>query len=267
MKPKAVISVTNDVNYLPFLPFAIYSWNKLGASVIVIVDEETSNSKQFNFLTQVVDLDFEIMTFSCMPNETVTYSQVGRLFGAINQLDETVLITSDVDMCVFDESLLNDPFESIVVTGIDLPSSDLSQIPMCYTSMRAANWKKVFSINQSISLSENISLALNPRKPIDRAEEWFFDQLYLSKKVLESKIPLVGVERRLNDTHRIATRRADRDGWPNDMSFDNIIDAHLPRPITDHENFLKIKRLFELKYSSHDLAWISNVKLFLNKDF
>lgn len=267
MKPKAVISVTNDVNYLPFLPFAIYSWNRLGASVIVIVDEKTSKSNQFHSLTRVVDLDFEVMTFSCMPNEIVTYSQVGRLFGAIDQPDETVLITSDVDMCVFDESLLADPKDSIIVTGIDLASNDFSQIPICYSSMTSLNWKRVLSIEENSSLTENIAAMLEPYQPIDRASHWFLDQSYLANKVIESKIPIIGVERRLNDSHRIATRRADRDGWPDDIRFDSIIDAHLPRPITDPDNFLKIKRLFEIKYSSHDLTWILNVKRFLDKGF
>lgn len=260
-KVKAIISTTGDSTYLPFLPLSIYSWNKIGASVIVIVDELTAASKKFNEVTNVVDLDFEVMTFSCKPSEIVTYCQVGRLFGAISQEDNTILVTGDVDMCVFEKSLINDPADSAVITGIDLIPENkpgkIVQIPMCYAAMSAFNWKKALSIREDLSLSENISLVLEPHQPINSGDHWFLDQVYFAKKLVESGIPLIGIERRVSDTKIFATSRADRDYWPDSLNVENILDAHLPRPITNLDNFNKIKRLFETKYPTEDLKWLT----------
>jgi len=60
---------------------------------------------------------------------------------------------------------------------------------------------------------------------------------------------------RAKSPHQFATRRADRDGWPNEIPTD-IIDAHLPRPGYTEENFAKILNLFQTMYPEDDFQWM-----------
>jgi hypothetical protein len=75
----------------------------------------------------------------------------------------------------------------------------------------------------------------------------------LKKKLDESGLEIVH-HKRSNGQTQFAQRRADRDGW----SFDpmDIIDAHLPRPLTDEENFNKVLELFKIKYPNDTFEWL-----------
>ena len=262
MEIKAVISTSGDDTYLPFLPLTIYSWNKLGVKVIVTTDIETANSTNFKIATSATGLNFETLTFTCQDFETPTYCQTSRLFGGINQSDDTVLITGDVDMCVFSKDILVDPGNDITVFGLDLipenQINSITQVPICYVLMKVSTWKKVMSFKETDDLTEVLSSALEIIKPINRVDNWFFDQLYLSKAIRESSIPIVSIDRRSSDTSHIATRRADRENWSPGQKFNNLIDAHLPRPLSEPDNFDKILDLFRDQYPNDDLTWLEN---------
>jgi hypothetical protein len=124
--------------------------------------------------------------------------------------------------------------------------------------MKVSTWKKVMSFKETDDLTEVLSSTLEIIKPINVCNHWFFDQLYLAKAVRESSVPIVSIDRRTNDTCRIATRRADRDGWSPGQKFNNLIDAHLPRPLSEQENFDKILELFRDQYPNDDLTWLEN---------
>ena len=61
--------------------------------------------------------------------------------------------------------------------------------------------------------------------------------------------------KRSDATNQFAKHRADRDSWHNFNPYD-IIDAHLPRPLTNEENFNKVYELFKIKYPNDNLEWM-----------
>ena len=262
---KAVISTSGDDLYLPLIPFTIYSWNQLGIDVIVMTDEATANSTRFEIATSATDLRFETLTFSCEDFELATYCQTSRLFGALNQDDDTVLITGDVDMCVFSTDLFSDPGNDALIVGVDLVPENkitgLVQAPMCYVLMKASTWKKVLNFNSTDNLTQVLSSHLEIIKPINRGAHWCFDQWYLAEQLIRSGVSLSTVERRVSDSNLTATRRADRDGWLLEQKFENLVDAHLPRPLSVSQNFDKIYDLFCDQYPDNDLDWMQQYYL------
>jgi len=95
-------------------------------------------------------------------------------------------------------------------------------------------------------------------KPIScehmRGNYWALDQETIFNKLTAANVPIIK-HGRANLPHRFATRRADRDSWP-DIALPDTIDAHLPRPGYKEQNFERIIDLLQNMYPLEDLSWI-----------
>jgi len=248
---KAIISTTTDDNYLFNLPFAVFSWNKIGYNVKCMCASDDYISPKFKLVREFcANMDVEFVTYECAEHLKPTYSQVSRLFGAIGENIDTVLITADVDMCVFDSKLFN---QSPIIIGYDLADG---QIPMCYTQMSAYKWKRIMNITDKDSVQSSLSFINDLPSNNVRGDYWSLDQELLTEAINSSGIYFNKVSRR--NEGGTATNRADRDGWP--RRFDNIIDAHLPRPLTAAINFEKVVDLFSAKYPDNEILWMHDYR-------
>src|ERR1700678_3504565 len=106
----AILSCTIDDLYLFNLPFAIYSWNKIGVDCFVMmpltgIEAAIPHLSILNNLRLSVPLSFDWHNFEAPADKVVTYAQCSRLYAAaipgIDPLE--ILITADADMCVFDK--------------------------------------------------------------------------------------------------------------------------------------------------------------------
>lgn len=218
---KAILSTTLHDDYLLNLPYAIMSWNKLGIDVKVMIAEDDAYSTVFQKYIVNFDIDFEIQTYKCSEDRKPTYSQVSRLFGAIGENNDEILITSDADMVVLSDEYFRNDTPTIV--GYDLADG---MIPMCYTYMTSKQWKQVMNIKNTDTLQSRLSELIDV---IDcdniRGNYWCLDQELLTKHINDSGLEFTKISRR--NSGGTATRRCDRDGWnPNG----DYIDAHFPRP-------------------------------------
>ncbi len=253
----AVLSATEHDFYAMPLPFVVYSWNKIGVKCIVFIPK--GDNPKIELAKKYCGTGAVFFEFNCEEKRIPTYSQVVRLFAAaIPILDiNDMLITGDSDLCVFDglHDLLNG-MEHMEVIGADLTPKD--QYPICFVKMSVYQWRNILGINKTYQ--EHVSELIDPIEGLNiRGEQWCFDQWYIRKKVVESEMEFeVNYVNRSNGQNQFATRRADRDGW----HFDPIglVDAHLPRPLTDQSNFDKVYNLFKIKYPNVDLQWMINYR-------
>lgn len=249
----AVLSATEHDFYAMPLPFAVYSWYKIGANCIVFIPK--GDNPKIELAKKYCGTKATFFEFSCEEKRIPTFSQLSRLFGAAIPLvsrDEQ-LITGDSDLCVFDglQELLND-METMQVIGADLTPQD--QYPMCFIKMSAYRWKHILGITKTYQ--EHISELIDPIEGLNiRGEQWSYDQWYVKKKVVESGLEFeVDFVNRSNGQNQFATHRADRDGWY--FNPDGLVDAHLPRPLTEEDNFNKVYELFKTKYPDDNLQWM-----------
>lgn len=250
----AVLSATEHDYYAMPLPFAVYSWHKLGVPCIVFVP--SGKNKKIELAKKYCGNMASFFEFECEEKRIPTYSQVVRLFAAaipiLSQYER--LVTSDSDMCVFDPllKLLHDPL-SIEIVGADLTPAD--QYPMCYIKMMVSQWREVFKITKTYQ--EHVSELIDPIEGENiRGEQWCYDQWYAKKMIEERFGGKLKINNRSNGENQYAQNRADRDGWHFDPY--TIMDAHLPRPLTDPDNFHKLKVLFNFKYPGEDLQWMTD---------
>lgn len=252
----AVLSVTEDDNYAMPLPFAVYSWLKAGATGVIVFCPDGDNpkielaKKYCNFTT--------FIKFSCEEKRISTYSQVIRLFGgAIRFADASEgMITGDSDMCVFSDFFKSISNDDISIIGADLTPQD--QVPMCYLKMPIYKWRTVMNCYEDegkLKTPQQLTSELiDPIEGINiRGEQWSYDQWY-AKKMIDNSGEEVIYYNRSNGITQFAQNRADRDGWH--FNPDTIIDAHLPRPLTEQSNFDKVYDLFRIKYPNDDLQWM-----------
>jgi len=245
----AVLSATEHDYYAMPLPMAVYSWNRLNVYCVVFVPEGDNPKIE---LAKKYCKHASFYEFSAAEDRIPTFSQVSRLFGAAipNMLDNESLITSDSDMCVFSNffSELND--DKIHIVGNDLTPDE--QYPMCYACMPVSKWKSVYGITKSYQ--EHIADIVNPIQSDNvRGSNWCLDQ-FLLKRELDKSGEQIVFHPRSNGQNQFAQKRADRDGWHFDPY--DIIDAHLPRPLTDDENLQKVITLFETKYAFENFDWM-----------
>lgn len=251
----SVLSATESDFYAMPLPFAVYSWHKLGAISIVFIPK--GYSAKLNLAKQYCSSAI-FYEFDTVESRVPTFSQVSRLFGAATdwaQLHKDVMmITADSDLCVFGDFFKELDDGKIHIVGADLTPSE--QYPMCFAAMPVRKWEDVYKIKNSYQ--EHLEEIINPIESTNlRGTAWCLDQFLLKKGLDESGEEIV-FHPRSNGITQFAQKRADRDGWYFDPY--NIIDAHLPRPLTNKENFDKVYDLFKIKYPNDDLQWMINFR-------
>lgn len=263
---KAVISTTYDDKYFFYLPITAWAWNKLGVNVICfspatrdIKDFEGNDFEKKMLVVQTYLIQCNSVTevfFNSPIEKEATYSQCSRLYAAATPLfaDDEVLITGDVDMAVFNAKYFSDLNNSdINIVGADLVPD--GQYPICYISMPVHKWKRVMEIPFGADHQDKLDQLLGE---LDcehfRGNYWSKDQETIYNQIWLS-LDEFCVHFRAKPGTQFATRRADRDGWPEVIAPD-IIDAHLPRPGYTPENFSKILNLFQTMYPQDDFTWM-----------
>ena len=248
----AVLSATEHDFYAMPLPFVVYSWAHIGVPCIVFVPK--GDNPKLELAKKYCGAYASFFEFECEEKRIPTFSQVSRLFGAaVTELveDNDVLVTGDSDLCVFSDYYKRLKDGNIHVVGSDLTQSD--QYPMCFISMPVHEWVSVMGIYKSYQ--EHIAELINPIEGLNiRGEQWCYDQWFIKKKLDESGKDIV-FHFRSNGQNQFALNRADRDSWQN-FNPDDIIDAHLPRPLTDEANMNKVYELFKIKYPNDNLDWM-----------
>ena len=247
----AVLSATEDDNYAMPLPFAVYSWEKLGFFPIVFMP--SGDNPKLSVAKKYCKAHF--ITFKCDSHKIPTYSQVIRLFGAAVEstwsMGNNVMITADSDMAVFTRFFKSMNDGKIHVIGHDLTPEE--QYPMCYCAMPVLAWNRVMDI-ETKSAQYCVSEVVDPIQSSNlRGDAWSLDQWLLKKHLQPYKDEII-FHPRSNGSNQFAMKRADRDGWHFDPY--DIIDAHLPRPLTDEMNFKKVTELFTIKFPGEDLSWM-----------
>lgn len=257
---KAVFSVTSNPLYEFFLPLVAWSWKKLGVDSVVFYptsgDYTDKEDKRFIIAGNYCPESITMVPINVSSKEyEATYSQVSRLYAACldSIADEDILITADVDMAVFGNYLLQANTDAIQVFGDDLV--DNGQYPICYISMPKKTWMKVMGLDKGYTTQHYLDQQLQPLVCEHmRGNYWALDQETIFNKLTAANIPIIK-HGRANWPHRFATRRADRDGWPQGFPAD-LVDAHLPRPGYEYDNFCRIIDLFNVMYPTEDLTWM-----------
>jgi hypothetical protein len=250
----AILSVTDHEFYSFPLAFTIFSWNKIGIKCAIFAPEDCDKTRIYTGLSHLPEENLSLHWFKAPQHKIPTYAQVSRLFGCCLQIpDDEILITGDADLCVFGDYLLQANDGKIHVFGNDLVAGD--QLPMCFLAAPKFIWKSLMWAPDGFGYQFYLDELLGPIECEHfKANQWCFDQNLAHKNFTQSGLPIV-YHPRAKSPHQFATRRADRDGWPNQIPID-IVDAHLPRSGHTDENFAKILNLFQTIYPEDNFQWM-----------
>lgn len=248
----AVLSVTNNDFYAYPLPIVAWSWHKVGIKTIVF-HPDTDGGKVV--LAKKYCPNTKFYSFKCEERKEATYAQVSRLFGA-TVCKEGVLIIGDADLAVFGDEFNSFLDGDLRILGGDLLSDETNQYPMCFTGMSFDKWQSIFELHGK-SLQEALDETVGKLESVTfRGDFWGFDQWYLRKKIQDSGVSPIIVNR-AKYPERFATRRLDRDDafLLHRINLD-IIDYHLPRPAYEENNFNQIMTVLKYFYPNDDFGWL-----------
>lgn len=251
---KAIVSTTPDDKYLFFLPIINFLWGKLGVDTICFSPKRMGLKEILS--VKYCQCNLEVYGFSCPEHKEATYTQCSRLYAAsLPTLDKKeILITSDIDMALFQIPSLGVDVNNLMVVGHDLVPD--KQYPMCYTFGSVGDWRNIIGEG---TYQEHLDKLLGGIESNHfRGNYWSKDQEELYKLLQghnHYKIP------RSNGQNQFAQRRVDRDDsyWEDRLNYD-VIDAHLWRPGYADENFPKIIKLIKFFYPNDDLTWLENYR-------
>jgi len=260
-----VLSVTSDSDlYLFNLPFAVYSWRKLGFEPLILWT--SPNLEYMDRWQLVLKYCYRFMDYNIWARDerAATYAQCSRLYAAaIHYIrPDDILVTADADMCVFDRPYwdrLPNKEKVFHIIGYDLVPD--GQVPMCYIMAPAREWNKAMNMG-AMGINECLERELGHIQTDNmRGNYWCKDQELAYNHIMayaksDDAAAPVWLHRRARPGTQLANRRADRDGWPDPIP-DDILDAHLPRPGYLPENFSKIAKLFKSMYPGADLEWMA----------
>lgn len=262
---KAVISSTYDDLYFFFLPIVAWSWNKLGIEPICILPKFKAGQYPQKLLLAewtmgMHGVNWTKLFYEAPEHKNATYAQCSRLYAAAADdiPDDEILITGDIDMAVFNKDYFQQANNGqINVFGADLVPE--GQYPICYISMPAKTWREVMWLKKGEGVQKPLDRLLGDLECEHfRGNYWGKDQETIYQHLTAQAWP-VEKHYRAKQPNQFATRRADRDGWP-DTAAPDIIDAHLPRAGYPDENFLKIIKLFRDLYPDEDLGWMTEYR-------
>jgi hypothetical protein len=250
---KAILSATYDDNYIFFLPIVRWCWKQTGVDAICFLPQPETDLEKKKY-----ELVFDInnYTFRCPDSKRATYAQCSRLFAAALPFkEEEVLITSDVDMAVFGD-YLKQKCADFDVFGSDLTPEN--QIPMCYISASAKNWREAMNIGK-----KNYQQCIDEQLAHEQCENmrgnlWSRDQELAYNHISSQS---VFHHFRARPGTQFASNRVDRDdSYWRDRLNKEVVDAHLWRPGFEETNFLNLMELLSFFYPEQNFEWLINHK-------
>jgi hypothetical protein len=256
---KSVISTTYDDLYLFSLPIVVWCWNKLNVDVICFIPIEnqpllSAKSALIDNTLKIINAGISIHKFNCPEHKEATYSQCSRLYAsALDLPEDEILITSDVDMCLFVNPANEIPKEYpyFYVFGYDLTPEN--QYPMCYIWARQATWKSAFGCNTTYQHKLDTLLSHIEAEHF-RGNYWGKDQEE-AYNIIKQTMPIL-IPRARPGT-QFSSKRYDRDdAYLLDRLSPDTIDFHLPRPGYEEKNFEIIMTVLKYHYPDENFDWL-----------
>lgn len=236
----AIISTDSNVDYSFVSPVSALVWREvIGIEPIVYT---VGNEKEWNdkpkartSLAQLDEWNISRKFINAVDEyRSSTVAQVSRMFAAADPFDsDDMLITTDADMW----PLSRQWFEQIQNDKLTLfygNAYGTDRFPMCYISGKAGIWRDILSIQaEGISkvVTRHLMMHLHPKA--DDGTAWHHDEIFLGGKIKSwSGYPsMTHIVNRYGDP---PNDRIDRACWPAVPNISSAVDAHLCRPIYDH---------------------------------
>lgn len=259
MKKYIVLSISENEDYIYFLPLTVWTWKQFGWEPIVLY--HTTNSDQYKAMRQLTDeveqseINKRFPLSSIEGIQGATIAQVSRLYataslrvdhGPFMQTTDYVML-GDVDMLALSDYWKPD-YSNVTVWNWDL--TGFGEIPMCYVGAPAKIWKEIMAIKPEDTVNSLISRDLSNypnAKDEDFYKRWGCDQQILTARLNEYGKEKITFINRGQGTHGYARGRVDRGsgGWV--LNQPELIDAHL-RQQTHHKKDRVLELLALLKH-------------------
>lgn len=266
MKKYIVLSISENEDYIYYLPITVWTWLKFGWEPIILF--ELTGSKEYAKIRGLTEEAIELFyperfkRFGLSSIDGIrgsTISQVSRLYAAAHSKvePEDYLMLGDADMLALSDHWKPN-FDQVTVWNWDL--TGFTEIPMCFVGAKAFLWKQIMNLNDDgVNTQDYIKRDIE-NYPNAKAEDfykfWGCDQQILTDRLKNYGHENITFINRGQGNHGYARGRVDRGsgGWV--LNQPELIDAHLEQQT--HHKMEKIERLYRLLghvWPNEDFGW------------
>lgn len=230
-----VVSTNNNPDYIFYAPYIEKAWAKLGWGLVIMV---TSDVKIEDLKITIPGTVIRVLRdIEGVRKESI--AQAGRLYVPPFFTDDTLLMTSDIDLLPLSDYWNPNPNE-ITVYGHDL--TDYTYFPMGYTAMKASKWRELFN-----DIQKDAEEYAHITKAPDWETWWNWDWRMLTDRLKKEQVTHKHRGRRLTGTY--AYGRIDRGDSMQIPPNETLIDAHCENVNVMHPDKLnKFLSIFETHY-------------------
>ena len=236
MKRYVVVSTNNNPDYMFYLPYIEKAWNSYGWGLCCMItnDIDISDLNYSNPKTIIIRLPEK------KGLRTESIAQAGRLYAANYFDNETLLMTSDIDLLPLVD-YWNPNIEKITVYGHDLTWH--SFYPMGYIAMKTEKWKKFMKLklDTSVELEKDAKEYEHLTKSDNWDSWWNWDWTMITDRMKPFANEITFIDRgQINIAGAtLAKGRIDRYNWDETQNQPEWIDAHCHNNNVMHESKLK----------------------------
>ena len=235
-----VVSTNNNPNYYFYAPYVKRAWNQLGWEVAVILTHDVDPNKiAGDYLIQLPEIEGIRLE---------TLAQAGRLYAANHLPEDSLIMTSDMDLIPLSDYWKPEE-ASITVYGYDL--TDYTSYPMGYIAMPSNKWKETLHLTgDTVSDFVRDAKLIGSPYSADWETWWTFDQTLITQRLESYKSQITFINRGRGQDSPYAYGRIDR-GNGMQLIPKPWIDAHCDNGnIQGTEKLQKFLDLFNQVYPS-----------------
>ena len=224
---RVILSSDTNQNYLPYWPIVAKAWKKLGIkptlALIGKIDVEVDRS-----LGDVIRFDPILHVKTSLQAQTIRFF-LPAMF------PEEVCLISDIDLLPLNKEYFFDAVkdlpEDAFIVYRDKAYKNMPRYPMCFIAAKGKTFQEVFEIKKI----RNIPFTIKKWKKLKLG--WNTDELLLYRYLINWK----DFDERCILLHHDVEKRIDRMDWKYDEKLvkeNYYIDAHLPRPYSEHKEII-----------------------------
>jgi hypothetical protein len=240
------VSTNNNPDYYFYSPYIAKAWRSYGWKVACVITHDVNPN--------YIDADYIIQMEEMEGLKTGTIAQGGRLYAANILPNDSLIMTSDMDLLPLADYWKPD-VQNMTVFGHDLTWR--SFYPMGYIAMSCAKWKEIMQLtsNTKADFERDAKSGLSRFTPYsDKWEEyWDWDWDFITNRMKPFEKEIIFIDRgQVNVANNtLALGRVDRFNWEKTLAHCEttcFIDAHCENNNVKHpvklEPFLKLFERF-----------------------
>lgn len=240
------LSTTESHDYSFLTPITALAWKHVAKyepyTLFVGEGIEGSYRVAYNFYCEMGMQEDVIYPMPPFRDHSVAQS-IRHHFAAYHLPEDDLIMPGDADLIPLTYSFYqkHDPNQHAIGLYYHNGTGEKNHFPTCHMSMTVRTWREILGISKEDTIESSLRRSLEKiPHDADGMTIWYHDQVFSSKKIVESKYFPNSVDF-ISREGMPPKDRIDRSNWPSNLSIEGKTDCHSLRPGWTDENWPRLR--------------------------